>query len=41
MNPLADMIAAILCIWVKGVSGEVYNAGTDELVRIDDEVLCV
>ena len=35
---IADMIAAILLILVKGAPGEVYNAGADELVKIDDAV---
>ncbi len=35
---IADMIAAVLFVLVKGVPGEVYNAGADELVKIDDAV---
>ncbi len=35
---IADMIAAVLFILVKGEPGEVYNAGADELVKIDDAV---
>ena len=35
---IADMIAAVLLILVKGISGEVYNAGADEIVKIDDAV---
>lgn len=35
---IADMIAAILFVLVKGTQGEVYNAGADELVKIDDAV---
>lgn len=35
---IADMIAAVLLILVKGTSGEVYNAGADDLVKIDDAV---
>ena len=35
---IADMIAAVLHILVKGIPGEVYNAGADELVKIDDAV---
>ena len=35
---IADMIAAVLSILVKGTPGEVYNAGADELVKIDDAI---
>ena len=35
---IADMIAAVLFILVKGAPGEAYNAGADELVKIDDAV---
>lgn len=35
---IADMAAAVLFILVKGAPGEVYNAGADDLVKIDDAV---
>lgn len=35
---IADMIAAVLFILVKGTPGEVYNAGANDLVKIDDAV---
>lgn len=35
---IADMIMAVLFILIKGIPGEVYNAGADELVKIDDAV---
>ena len=38
---IADMIAAVLFVLVKGAPGEVYNAGADELVKIDDAVSCM
>ncbi len=36
---IADMVAAILIVLVKGVMGEAYNSGGDEIVKMDDVIL--
>lgn len=35
---VADMITAILVVLVDGKAGEAYNAGSDELVKMDDAI---
>jgi nucleoside-diphosphate-sugar epimerase len=35
---IADMVAAILLIMLKGNNGEAYNAGSDEIVKMDDVI---
>lgn len=35
---IADMIAAILLVMVKGAMGEAYNSGGDEIVKMDDVI---
>lgn len=35
---IADIVAAILVVLVKGKSGEAYNSGGDEIVKMDDVI---
>lgn len=35
---IADMVAAILFVLVKGENGEAYNSGGDEIVKMDDVI---
>jgi dTDP-D-glucose 4,6-dehydratase len=35
---IADMIAAILLVLIKGECGQAYNSGGDEIVKIDDVI---
>ena len=35
---IADMVAAILLIMLQGHNGEAYNAGSDEIVKMDDVI---
>lgn len=35
---IADMVAAILIVLVKGAFGEAYNSGGDEIVKMDDVI---
>ena len=35
---IADMIAAILLVLIKGENGEAYNSGGDEIVKMDDVI---
>lgn len=35
---IADMVSAVLLIMLKGHNGEAYNAGSDEIVKMDDVI---
>jgi nucleoside-diphosphate-sugar epimerase len=35
---IADMVAAILIVLIKGAFGEAYNSGGDEIVKMDDVI---
>ncbi len=35
---IADMVAAILTVLIKGENGEAYNSGSDEVVKMDDVI---